>query len=132
MKLIDAGLAIFTSGLLLAPLLVRAQPQLLPNELSGRWTFASAGRTNTFSLDAIRPAKDSTFTAVLTWWTSDPKCTIRREPITGRITEGGIAFDTKTKCDIEFTTELNRGEKEWVGKAVTKGDSSVTLEVRAK
>ena len=132
MKSIDAGLALCTSILVLAPLLANAQTQVLPGELSGRWTFASAGRTNTFSLDAIKPGTDKTFTAVLTWWTADPKCTIRKEPIAGRVTEGGIAFDAKTKCDVEFTTELNRGEKEWVGKAVTKGDNSVTLEVRAK
>ena len=132
MKVTAAGLALCVGALALAPFLATAQPQVLPAELSGRWTFASAGRTNTFSLDAIKPATDKTFTALLTWWTTDPKCTIRKEPITGRVTEGGIAFDSKTKCDVEFTAELNRGDREWIGKAVTKGENSVTLEVRAK
>jgi hypothetical protein len=125
-SLVAIGLLAFSAQI------VHSQQLSLPAELSGRWTFASAGRTNTFSLDQIKPATDKSFTAVLTWWTSDPACTIRKEPITGRLTAGGIAFDAKTKCDVEFTTELARGEKEWVGSAITKGTNSVTLEVRAK
>jgi hypothetical protein len=120
------------TGLALSALATLAQVQPLPEELSGRWTFAAAGRSNTFSLDQIKPTGDKTFTAVLTWWTSDPACMIRKVPLAGRLTEGGIAFDAKTRCDVEFTAELNREAKEWVGKAVTKGATSVTLEVRAK
>ena len=109
-----------------------AQAPGLPAELSGRWTFASANRSNAFSLEDIKLAADKSFTAVLTWWTTDPACTIRKEPIVGRVLDTGISFDGKTKCNVEFITELSRGEKEWTGKAVTKGANSVTLDVRAK
>ena len=126
------ALALFVAICQIAPAPALAQAKSLPADLSGRWTFAPAGRTNTFSLDEIKPASDSTFTALLTWWTADPACTIRKTTITGRVTEGGIAFDSKTKCDVEFTVELTQGEKEWTGKAVTKGANVLTLDLRAK
>ena len=125
----STGLA---TGLALSAVSALAQVQPLPEELSGRWTLAATGRTNTFSLDQIKPTGDQAFTAVLTWWTSDPACMIRKAPLVGRLTDAGFAFDAKTKCDVEFTAELIRQEKEWVGKAVTKGTNSVTVEVRAR
>ena len=100
----STGLA---TGLALSAVSALAQVQPLPEELSGRWTLAATGRTNTFSLDQIKPTGDQAFTAVLTWWTSDPACMIRKAPLAGRLTDAGIAFGAKTKCDIEFTAELS-------------------------
>lgn len=109
-----------------------AQSVALPKEMSGRWTFAAQNRTQTFSLEEISASNQSSFTAKLTWWTSDPKCTIRSEPITGRITPTGIAFDSKTKCDIAFTAELNRASSGWEGNAFTTSGTRVELSLSAK
>jgi hypothetical protein len=108
-----------------------AQPLALPKELSGRWTFAAQNRTQTFSLSEISASDQSTFTAKLTWWTTDPSCTIRSEPIQGRITPTGIAFDSKTKCDVSFTAELDRAASGWQGKATTTSGNRAELSLRA-
>ena len=114
------------------PLTSVAQQMQLPKDLSGRWTFVAAGRTNTFSLDEIATTQDGKFTAKLTWWTTDPACTVRNEPVAGLLTTKGITFDAKTKCNVEFTAILNAGEKEWTGQATTKGANSVVVEMKAK
>lgn len=108
-----------------------AQPVALPKELSGRWTFAAMNRTQLFSLTEISASDQSTFTAKLTWWTTDPSCTLRAEPIQGRITSTGIAFDSKTKCDVAFVAELNRASSGWEGKATTTSGNRVELSLRA-
>ena len=111
---------------------VFAQVIQAPKELSGRWTFAPANRSNSFSLDDIAAAPDGSFTAKLTWWTTDPKCAVRNEAISGRMTATGLTFDARTKCDVDFTAVLNRSENEWVGQATTKGANAATVEMKAK
>ena len=108
-----------------------AQPQVLPKDLSGRWTLPSQNRTQTFSLDGISASGPDAFVAKLTWWTTDPNCTIKAESIMGRITATGIAFDGKTKCDVSFTAELNRTASGWEGKATTTLGTRVELLLKA-
>ena len=109
-----------------------AHAQDLPKSLSGRWTWAEKGASQTFSLDNIQRQGDNAFSASLTWWTMNPKCAIRNAPIVGRITEAGLAFDATTKCDVSFTAELSRAEKGWQGKGLTKNDSSVVVDIKAE
>lgn len=104
----------------------------LPKDLSGRWSVESLRATNIFSLDDIAAGPDGTFTAKLTWWTRNPSCTLRKEPLSGRLTPSGIAFDVTTKCNTKFVAELNRAEGGWVGKAVTVEATPVTAELTAK
>lgn len=128
-----ATTAIFAFALLSAFAgFANAQSAALPKELSGRWTFAAQNRTQSFSLEEISASSPDSFAAKLTWWTSDPKCTIRSEPITGRVTPAGIAFDSKTKCDVAFTAELSRAASGWTGKAVTTSGNRVELSLTAK
>lgn len=108
-----------------------AQYSQLPKEISGRWTLQSVGRTQTFSIEEISAEADKTFRAKLTWWTSDPKCVIRSEPIVGRIDDDGITFDAKTKCDVSFTTKLSRNERGWTGTATTTSGPVVVLDLKA-
>jgi len=108
-----------------------AQTAALPKDLTGRWNLASQNRTQTFSLDGISASGPDAFTAKLTWWTADPSCTIRAESITGRITPTGIAFDSKTKCDVSFTAELNRAASGWEGRATTTSGTRVELSLKA-
>lgn len=110
---------------------VLAQTTSLPKDLSGRWTLKSQHRTQTFSLDAISASGPEAFTAKLTWWTTDPSCSIKAESITGRITPTGIAFDGKTQCDVSFTAELNRSASGWEGKAITTSGRPVELSLKA-
>ena len=108
-----------------------AQTTALPKDLSGRWTLASQNRTQTFSLDEILASGPDAFTAKLTWWTTDPSCMIRAAPVTGRITPTGISFDSKTKCDVSFTAELNRAASGWEGRANTTSGTRVELLLKA-
>ena len=108
-----------------------AQDASLPKEISGRWTFPAGNRTQTFSLSEVAPAAEKTFTAKLTWWTADPKCTIRNEQINGKLTAIGLTFDAKTKCDISFTAWLNRSGTEWEGEAKTTSGPEVVLKLKA-
>lgn len=107
-----------------------AQPQL-PNELSGRYTVVGTTATQLFSLQDIVQDGDKAFKAKLTWWTVNPRCLIKDEPIVGRITATGIAFDAKTKCDLPFTAELDRTEKHWVGRGSTTAGPQLALELKA-
>lgn len=109
-----------------------AQPQPLPVELSGRWTLPSPNRSQTFALKGIAPAGEGAFTATLTWWASDPRCTIQSVPITGRVTPTGIAFDARTPCDVAFTAELDRAQSGWQGKATTVSANPVELVLIAR
>jgi hypothetical protein len=111
---------------------VAAAQAPLPKDLSGRWTVESLKATNIFSLDDIAAGPDGTFTAKLTWWTRNPSCTLRKEPLTGRVTPSGISFDVTTKCNNKFVAELNRLESGWTGKAVTVEATPVTAELTAK
>ena len=54
-------------------MLAAAQPAELPGALSGRWSWAQRGGSQTFFLDDIKAQPDRSFTAKLTWWTIDTK-----------------------------------------------------------
>lgn len=112
-------------------MLAAAQPAELPGALSGRWSWAQRGGSQTFFLDDIKAQPDRSFTAKLTWWTIDTKCAIRGEPVVGRITKSGLAFDAKTKCDVGFTAELLRGTSGWTGQATTTGTTPVVVQRKA-
>ena len=122
----------FHMGLILgiAASVTQAQ-EALPKELSGRYVVVGTTVTQVFSLQGMTQDTDNTFKAKLTWWTRDQKCVIRNEPIIGRITATGIAFDARTKCDVPFTVELNRAEKKWIGKAATTDGPPIVLELQA-
>lgn len=112
---------------------VLAQPAQLPKDIAGRWSLPGTDRSNLFSLDGIAAAPDGTsFTAALTWWTTDPKCSVRNEPVSGKVTASGMSFDAKTKCGVEFTAVLQRTGAEWAGQATTKGGNSTVVELKAK
>lgn len=66
-------------------------------QLSGRWSLASPAVSQTFSLCDIAPSGEGAFTALLSRYTTDPRCAVEREPITGRVTATGIAFDGVTR-----------------------------------
>lgn len=108
-----------------------AQQTTLPKELSGRYVVVGTRATQLFSLKDITPDGESAFKAKLTWWTRNAPCDLKDEPIVGRVTATGIAFDAKS-CDIPFTVELNRAEKDWVGKGATTGGPARTLELKAE
>jgi hypothetical protein len=110
---------------------VYAQVPQLPKEISGRWTMQSTGRTQTFAIEDISLEADKTFRARLTWWTSDPRCLIKNEPIVGKLSDEGIAFDAKNKCDVSFTTKLSRKEAGWAGTATTTSGPVVVLDLKA-
>lgn len=109
-----------------------AQDAALPKDISGRWTIKSSGRTQIFSIEDISVNADRTFNARLTWWTFDPRCLIRNEPLVGRMTPEGIAFDATTKCDVSFTVRLARNENDWVGTATTTSGTPVVLDLKAR
>lgn len=105
--------------------------QPLPKELSGRYVIVGTRVTQTFTLKDITADGDSAFKAKLTWWTRNTPCDLKDEPIVGRVTATGISFDAKS-CDIPFTVELNRAEKDWIGKGATTGGPARTLELKAE
>ncbi|MEN9396417.1 MAG: hypothetical protein RLZ81_947 [Pseudomonadota bacterium] len=112
-------------ALSLSPVLVSAQSQSIPGEIKGRWTYQSL--SNTFMLSDIKVAPDSTFMAKLEWWAANRRCSIRGEPVSGRLTDKGIAWDmvTKPPCNDPYSVELNRREKGWDGKITGKESSAV-------
>ena len=109
----------------------QAQDAQIPREITGRWTMQSTGRSQTFVLEEITVSPDKTFRARLTWWTSDPKCLIKNEPIVGLTSADGINFDAKNKCDVSFTAKLTRGKSEWIGTATTTSGPLVVLDLKA-
>jgi hypothetical protein len=108
-----------------------SQGPALPKELSGRYLHTPSGATQTFSLAEIVATSEKTFSAKLTWWTRDPKCIVRSEPIVGKLTGSGLTFEAKTKCDVEFTAQLDRGQKEWSGSAKTTTGPEILLSLTA-
>lgn len=104
----------------------------LPKEISGRWVWESRRVSQTFSLENIRLGEGQAFTADLTWWAVDPKCTLRNQPITGERTQTGLKFSATTKCDVAFTVDLQRADGGWRGQAVTTRPAGVTLDLTAK
>ena len=113
----------------------QAPLQDLPLDLHGRWTSkggVGAARTQPFDLENIKRKDPGTFAARLTWNAADPKCSIRYQPVTGRLTPSGLAFEARTPCDQAFSAELARGAGAWVGMATTQGTPPVTVDLTAK
>ena len=126
-----AVLNIMFAFLALTPLkFAHSQDAALPKEISGRWTIQGTPRTQTFSIRDISAKPDGNFSATLTWWTFDPKCTLRDEPITGKMTDTGLSFEAKTKCDVSFLAMLERSKNEWAGTARTTSGPEVTLTLK--
>jgi len=118
-------------ALLLSPVLASAQSHTIPSEIKGRWTYQEW--SNTFVLSDIKVAPDRTFAAKLEWWTANKRCSIRGEPVSGKLTDKGISWDmvTKPPCNEPYSLELNRLEKGWGGK-VTGKESSLVGELKAE
>lgn len=118
---------------LTAPLaLALAQQAALPTELSGRWVLPALNASQTFKLTDIKAVDAGAFTARLTWWTRDVRCAIQSEPVKGRLTPTGIAFESKTLCDVAFTVELNRAAAGWEGKGLTTSGAPAEFVLSAK
>jgi len=111
-----------------------APTQDLPKDLHGRWTAGAAGAaTQPFDLENIERQNDGSFKARLSWTGSDPKCTIRYQPVTGRVTTTGLSFDAVTPCKEAVHAELARGAAgAWVGQASTKATPPALLQLTAK
>jgi hypothetical protein len=128
----------------LAPLLLAAAglgalaqdaPKDLPKDLHGHWApTAKTGRAagEPFDLENITRKDDGTFQARLSWTAADPRCTIRYQPITGRVTASGLHFEPKTPCKETWTAELARNGAVWVGMASNTASPPVVLELTAK
>jgi len=112
-----------------------APVQDLPKDLHGRWSAKAAGSpavTQPFDLENIQRKDDNTFAARLTWTGADAKCTIRYQPITGRVTASGLAFEARTPCNQPLSAELARGAGAWVGTATTQATPPVVVDLTAK
>lgn len=121
--------------LLLAAAGALAQTPELPKNLHGRWTGTpQAGRapTQPFDLENIEAKPGDTFAARLSWTTADPKCTIRYQPVTGRLTGKGLALDAVTPCGQALHAELMPGVGGWVGQATTAGTPPLVVDLTAK
>ena len=118
-------------ALLLSPLLAMAQAQTVPAEIKGRWTYQNL--SDIFTLSDIKAASDRTFTAKLEWWTANKRCSIRGEPVSGMLTDKGIAWDmvSKAPCNRPASVELNRRQNGWDGK-VTDKESSMVADLTAE
>ena len=127
----------------LAPLLLAATgalaqaqdaPKDLPKDLHGRWApAATAGaRTQPFDLENIQRKEDGSFAARLSWTSANPKCTIRYQPITGRVTDKGLHFESKTPCQENWTAELAPSGAQWIGMATNTATPPAVLELTAK
>ena len=100
----------------------------LPEELSGRWTWAERGISQPFELEDIKPKGEDGFVAELTWWTIKGECVIRGEPVEGSYKEGVLSFSAETKCGSRFDASMKRQGDEWVGSATA---GKVTVEMKA-
>jgi hypothetical protein len=112
-----------------------AQEQELPKDLHGRWTAATAsGRSapQPFDLESVQAKDGGAFAARLTWTSADAKCTIRFQPITGRVTPTGLKFESTTPCGEAITAELARAPGGWVGKATNKATPPAVMDLTAK
>lgn len=100
----------------------------LPTSIEGRWTFRNF--TNVYAIKDISAAADGTFSAKLTWWTPNPACAVKNEPIKGTVAGEVISFEATTQCNAQFSVELERkGGSEWLGKSATKNDPSLVATV---
>ena len=117
--------------LLAIPGLACPQSESVPSEIKGRWTYQRL--SNTFTLSEIKVAPDRTFAAKLEWWTANLTCSIRGDPVSGKVTDTGITWDyvTKPPCNQAYTVELVRGKSGWEGKATGKS-SSVVADIKAE
>ena len=73
----------------------------LPKDLHGRWTGTPQGGrapSQTFDLENIQRKEADSFAARLSWTASDPKCSIRYQPVIGRVTAKGLALDAAMPC----------------------------------
>ncbi|MCP5280155.1 MAG: hypothetical protein H6930_00890 [Rhodoferax sp.] len=122
---------LLVASMVVASSCVVAQSTELPDSISGRWSWVERNLGQTFSRNDIKAQPDQSFTAKLTWWTIDPKCSIRGTPIVGKLTSTGLAFDARTKCDQTFAAELGRASSGWVGKATTTCGNTVVVEMKA-
>jgi hypothetical protein len=122
--------------LLLAAAGALAQTPELPKDLHGRWTGTPQGGrapTQPFDLEKIERKAGDTFAARLSWVTTDAKCTIRYQPVTGRVTDKGLVLDAVTPCGQALHAELVRGAADaWVGQATTAGTPPVVVDLTAK
>jgi hypothetical protein len=118
-------------ALLLLGAAAGACAQDLPKELNGRWTWGNRA-TQTFALENIVAGEGGTFAAQLTWWTMESRCAIRGEPVTGKVTPGGLSFASTTKCNNSFRVTLDRAADGWKGNVVTDGPNSITADVTAR
>lgn len=112
-------------ALLFFPLFALAQAQSVPGEIKGRWKYENL--SNVFMLREIKVEPDHSFTAKLEWWTANRRCSIVGEPVSGKLTDKGIAWDmvTKSPCNDPYSVELNRREKGWDGKITSKVSATV-------
>ena len=120
-----------------AAALAQAPAPELPTDLHGRWTGTPQGGrapSQPFDLENIKRKDADTFAARLSWTAADPKCSIRYQPVTGRLTDkGGLALDTTTACGQPLRAELVRGAgAAWVGQATTAGTPPVVVDLTAK
>jgi len=100
----------------------------LPEELSGRWTWAERGLSQTFELEDIKPKGDDGFVAELTWWTLKGECAIRGAPIEGSFKDGVLSFSAETRCGSRFDASMKQVGDEWIGSATA---GKVTVEMKA-
>ena len=124
-------LAWATALALTAPVAL-AQQSALPAELSGRWVLQALNASQTFKLTDIKAIDAGAFTARLTWWTRDVRCAIQSEPIKGRLTPTGIAFESTTLCDVSFKVELKRAASGWEGKGLITSGPPAEVVLTAK
>jgi hypothetical protein len=107
----------------------------LPKNLHGRWTSVAVDGKATaqpFDLENIERQEGGAFKARLSWTTADPRCTIRYQPITGRLTDSSLSFDAATACKDALTAKLSRGAGAWVGEATIKATPPVVVQLTAK
>jgi hypothetical protein len=111
--------------LVLFATLASAQAPSVPGEIKGRWTYQT--RSNIFNLSEIKVAADRTFTGKLWWFAGNVRCSIEGDPVSGKLTDGGITWDyvTKDPCNEPYTVELIRTARGWEGKSTGKKNNVV-------
>jgi len=108
-------------------------PKELPKDLHGRWSVGAAGsKTQPFDLENVKRQDDGTFAARLTWTTTDPRCILRYQPITGSVTATSLKFESVTPCGEAINAELKPAAAGWVGQATNKATPPVVMALTAK
>jgi hypothetical protein len=120
----------YAAATILACTALAAFAQELPGEISGRWFWPERNVGQSFSLEEIQKNAGG-FTAKLTWWTMDARCTVRGETVSGQLEGNEITFDARTQCN-GFKARLARDGNGWKGTATTTGSSAVTVQLTAK